>query len=76
MLRLGLPEVAGGTDLSHHLAGPQARRLDIGDGVERDLLLVVVDIEDGRTVAGTDVVALPVLRCRIMNLEKESSSVR
>ena len=71
MLGLGLPEVAGRADLGHHLAGPQAGRLDVGDGVQRDSLLLVVDIEDRRPVAGAPVVALAVLRCRVVDLEEE-----
>ena len=43
----------------------------IGDGVERHLLLVVVDVEDRRSIAGPHIVALAVLRRRIVNLEEE-----
>src|SRR6478672_4485377 len=69
VLGLGLPEVAGGADFGHHFAGPQAGRFDVGDGVERDALLLVVEVEDRGAVAGPEVVALPVLGGRIMDLE-------
>src|SRR6478735_2380029 len=62
MLGLGLPERTGGGHLGDHRAGPDARGVDVGDGVLGDLLLLVVEVEDGRAVAQTDVVALPVLR--------------
>ena len=71
MLRLGLPEIARGSHFRDDLARPQARGVDIGDGVQRDALLLVVDIEDRRPVTGTDVVALPVLGRRIVDLEEE-----
>src|SRR5579871_3010217 len=71
MLGLGLPEWTDRLEFGHHLARPQPRSLDIGDGVERDALLLVVGEEDCRTVAGADVVALPVSGRRIVDLEKE-----
>ncbi|VXB37234.1 hypothetical protein CURTO8I2_180079 [Curtobacterium sp. 8I-2] len=75
VLVLGLPERAGRGDLGDDLAGPDARRIDVGDGVERDLLLLVGRVEDGRTVAATDVVALAVLRRRVVDLEEELQQV-
>ena len=61
MLGLGFPEIAGGLDLGHDLAGPQARGLDVGDRVLGDLTLLLARVEDLRAVAGADVVALAVL---------------
>ena len=43
VLRLGLPEVARGRHLGDDLARPQARGVDVGDGVQRDALLLVVE---------------------------------
>ncbi len=71
MLGLGLPELARRGHLGDHLAWPQAGVLDIDNGLEGDALLLVVEVEDGRAVAGTDVVALAVLRRRIVDLEEE-----
>ena len=75
MLRLGLPEGTGGRDLGDDLPRPQARRFDVGDRVLGDLPLLVVRVEDGRAVAGADVVALAVLRRRIVDLEEELEEV-
>ena len=41
VLGLGLPEGAGRRDLGDHLARPQARGVDVGDGVLGDPLLLV-----------------------------------
>src|ERR1700722_19229886 len=60
VLGLGLPERAGRRDLGDDLARPQAGGVDVGDGVLGGLLLGVAEVEDGRAVAGADVVALPV----------------
>src|SRR3546814_9996658 len=71
VLRLGLPEVAGGDHFGHHLARPKSRRLDTGVGLVCGPPLLFARVEDGRTIAGSDVVALAVQRGRIMNLEEE-----
>src|SRR5215217_4669014 len=71
MFWFGLPEVTGRCHPGDHRGGPQPRCVDIGDGVARDALLIVIEIENRRTVAGADVVALAVLCRRVMNLEKE-----
>src|SRR6478735_1300724 len=60
VLLLGLPEVTRGLHLGDDLAGPQARRVDVGDGVLGDGLLLVAGVEDRRAVAAAHVVALPV----------------
>ncbi len=71
MLGFGLPELGGRNHLGDHLSGPQPGGVDVGDGVVRDLLLFVVEIEDRRAVAGADVVALTVLGGRVVDLEEE-----
>nr|WP_236833508.1 hypothetical protein [Blastococcus sp. MG754427] len=71
VLLLGLPEVAGRLDLGDDLPRPDARGVDVGDGVERDALLLVAGVEDRRAVAATDVVALAVLGRRVVDLEEE-----
>jgi hypothetical protein len=68
---LGLPEVAFGNHFGDDLAWPQTRGVDVGDGVQRDSLLLLVGVEDRRPVACAHVVALPVLRRRIVDLEEE-----
>src|SRR5215217_6318509 len=71
VLRLGLPEITCRHDFGDDLARPQPRRLDVGDGVQRHGLLLVVGVEDRRPVAPADVVALPVLGRRVVDLEEE-----
>jgi len=71
MLRFGFPEVAGRVQFGHYLARPQARRVDVGDGVFGNPLLRVAGIEDRRAIAGSHVVALAIARARIVDLEKE-----
>src|SRR5918997_271039 len=66
VLGLGLPEGDGLADLGHHLAGPQARGVDLGDPA-----LLVARVEDLGAVAGADVVALAVLGRRVVDLEEE-----
>ena len=71
MLGLGLPERSRRNHFGDDLAGPQAGRVDIGDGVKSDTLLLVFGVEDRRAVAHPDVVALPVLGRRVVDLEEE-----
>ncbi len=71
VLGFGFPEGAGRRDFGHDLAGPQARRIDVGDGVLGDAFLLIAGIEDRRAVAAAEVVALPVARGRIVDLEEE-----
>src|SRR5262249_36719605 len=62
-------------DLGHDLAGPQPRRLDIGDRVLGNLALLIARVEDLRAVAGADVVALAILGRRVTDLEEELQDV-
>ena len=71
MLRLSLPERAGRSYFGHHITWPEPRGIDVGDCLVRDLFLFVVRVEDGRTIACSSVVPLPVQSSRIMNLEEE-----
>ena len=75
MLGLGLPEIADRLDLGDHLARPQARSIDVGDGLLGDPLLRLVDVVDRRAVGRADVVALPVLGRRVVDLEEELQQV-
>src|SRR5918996_3866890 len=75
VLGLGLPERDGLADLGHHLAGPQARGVDVGDRVLGDPALLLARIEDLRAIAGADVVALAVLGGRVVDLEEELEDV-
>jgi hypothetical protein len=72
---LGLPERDGLADLGHHLAGPQARGVDVGDRVLGDLALLVAGKEDFGAVAGADVVALAALGRRVVDLKRELKDV-
>src|SRR5262249_35822998 len=53
------------------LSRPEAGGLDIGDGVLGDSALLVARIEDRRPIGEADIVALPVARRRVMDLEEE-----
>src|SRR5665213_2876290 len=75
VLWLGLPERSDRLDLSDHIARPKARRVDVGDGVECDPLLLVVRVKDRGAVARADVVALTTARRRVVNLEEELEDV-
>src|SRR5437868_451482 len=71
MFRLGFPKSTGGRNFSHHFAGPNPRRVDISDGVTCNSFLFVACVEDGRTIAGSPVVPLPIQCGRVVNLEEE-----
>ena len=71
MFGLRLPKRTGGFNCRHHFSGPKSRSIDVGDGVFRDPLLLVVGIEDRGAIAGSTVVSLPIHRRRIMNLKEE-----
>ena len=75
MFRLGFPERARRTDLTHDLARPESRGIDVGDHVFGNLTLIIVDIEDRRSITRADVVALSIHRGRVVNLEEEREDV-
>ena len=75
MLRFRFPEVARRNDFGHDLARPQAGSIDVGNGVFRDSLLLVTGVEDCRSIAGADVVALAVARARVVDLEEDLEKV-
>ena len=76
MLWLGFPEIAYGFQLGLHLARPQTRSLDIQDRILCQPFLVVRRVVDARAIGGATVVALPVQRGRVVDLEKNSNSWR
>ena len=47
VLRLGLPECAGGGHFGHDLARPAAGGLDVSDGLLGNALLGLIEEEDG-----------------------------
>jgi len=71
MLQFCLPEIACRHDFRHHLAGPQARSIHIGNGVFGDALLLVAGVEDRRSIVAPDVVTLAIARAWVVNLEEE-----
>jgi hypothetical protein len=71
VLRFRLPEFPGRSDFGHDLAGPQAGRIDLGDGLLGDAFLVFVDVENRRAITRTAIVALTVRRAGVVNLEKK-----
>ena len=71
MLGFGLPEVACRNDFRNDFSRPQARSVDIGDGIFGNPLLLLTNVKDRRSVAGPDVVALTVARGWIVNLEQK-----
>src|ERR1700722_20709561 len=75
MLGLGLPEGPGWCHFCDYLARPQAGGLDVGDGVLGRLPLRVAEVEDGRSVTGSEVVTLPVQRRGVVDLEEELQQV-
>src|SRR5262245_30838423 len=75
MLGFGFPEWAGRGDLRDHFARPKAGGVHVRDRVFSDRALFVGRVEDRRPVTGADVVALPVLRRRVVDLEEELEQV-
>ena len=70
VLGLGLPERAGRRQFGHYFAGPQAGRIDVGDGLERHRLLLLISIVDGRAITRTEVVTLAIFGAGVVNLEE------
>src|SRR5918994_4033537 len=75
VLRLGLPEFAGGRELRYHAVWPQAGGVGIVDNPECLVMLRLGDIENLRAVRSPDIVALAIQRGRIVNLEEELQKV-
>ena len=75
MLGLRFPERPRGRHLGHDLPRPETGGLDVGDRLLRDASLLVVQIEDRRAIARSDVVALPVERRRVVDLEEELEQI-
>ena len=71
MLGLRLPEIADRFDHRYHLTRPQTRGVHIGNGVERDLSLRLVDIVDRRPIGQSRIIALLVDGCGVVDLEKD-----
>src|SRR5574337_1295577 len=71
VLRLGLPEIARWRHFGDHLGWPEARRIHVGDGLQRHLALHRGGVEDRRPIRAAHVVALPVRRARIVDLEEK-----
>jgi hypothetical protein len=71
VLGFGLPERSRWRDFGHHATRPQTRRVNVGDGVERDATLFVIDVEDGGSITRPTVITLSIHRGRIVNLEEE-----
>src|SRR5688572_17416543 len=69
------PEVTGGRELRHHAARPQARGVDILDGLQRLVTLRLRYVEDLRAIRRADIVALAIQRSGIVNLEEELQQV-
>ena len=72
---LSLPEWSGCDHLTNNSSGPQAGRIDIGDGVEGGTSLFFTGIEDGRTDVSPFFLALAVQRGRIVDLEEELQEI-
>src|SRR5690606_18089404 len=69
------PEIADRRNLGDGPAWPETGSIHVGDRVFGDLLLLFAGIEDRRAVAGAYIVALPVLRARVVDLEEEFQKV-
>src|SRR5207342_2359608 len=75
VLGFGFPEITGRRDFGDRLARPQAGRVDVGDGVQCDALLLGRGVVDRRAVGRTQVIALAVARARVVDLEEEFQQV-
>src|ERR1043166_4828934 len=71
MLGLCFPEWTNRRNFSNDFARPQTGCVYIGDRIDCDALLFLVRVEDGRAVAGADVVSLTVARRRVVDLEEK-----
>src|SRR5579862_3464701 len=71
MLGLGFPEFPGGNDLGDDFARPQSRCVDIGNRFFGNAPLIIVRVEDRRTITRSSIVALAITSARVVNLEEE-----
>ena len=71
MFRFCFPERACGHDFSDDLVGPQTRCISVGNRILGHLLLFIVEIEECRAVAHAHIVALTILRRRVVDLEEK-----
>ena len=75
VLGLSRPEFAGGRDLRHNAAWPQAGGVDIVDCLQRLVTLRLGNVEDLRAIRSSGIVALTIQRGGIVNLEEELQKV-
>src|SRR6476661_3931293 len=75
VLGFGLPERPSRRHFGDDLAGPQSRRVHVRNGVFGHRALLFGEKEDRGPVTRANVVALPVHRRRIVNLEEELEQV-
>ena len=71
MFRLGLPEVANRREFGGYFSRPQIRGIDVGNRVERRLLLGVINVINRRTIRRASIITLPVGGGGVMYLEKQ-----
>ena len=71
MLRLSFPEIAHRLHLGDHLAWPDPRDIDIGNRIDRHLLLGFVNVIDPGAVGEPAVIPLAIEGGRIVDLEEE-----
>src|ERR1700733_5722987 len=71
MIVFGDPERTRRRYLCDNRRAVDLRSIELRDQLLRDLFLIVIEIENGRTIGGADIVALAVSRGGIVDLEKE-----
>lgn len=71
MLGFGFPKRSCRSDFGDDLAGPYPGGIDFGDDFFRSAFLFVSCVKNGRAIAGSPIVALPVQSGWIVNLEEE-----
>ena len=76
MLRLGLPKRAGGGDLRHNMPGHSPDASTSAIVSSRHLLLLVGRVENRGAVTRARIVTLAIARAQVMDLEKNSKSLR
>ena len=70
MLRLGFPECSDGLYLRHDLGLPKAGRIHVGYGFIGDVLLIVVDVVDRRSIRAPNITTLTIGRRRVVDLKE------